>query len=231
MVNMLYSAYTFGEWSRWTTRRPTKESEVNMGRTSDAKEKLVDVAFELLWDNSYGGVSVDQICERAGVNKGSFYHFFGTKADLAVSAYQEHWRQKQPEMDRLFSAQVPPLERLSKWCTFVYESQKQKSEKYGHVCGCPYSSIGAEIATQDDKIRVKVEELMERGTKYVESAISDAKREGMVMVTDPKAAARQVYSYVLGTVLSAKIQNNVEVLKNIEPTVMAIIGAKSAVAA
>lgn len=202
-----------------------------MGRTSDAKEKLLDVAFELLWDSSYGGVSVDQICERAGVNKGSFYHFFGTKSDLAVSAYGEHWKQKQPELDRLFSAQVPPLERLSKWCAFVYQSQKDKSEKYGHVCGCPYSSLGAEIATQDDKIRLKVEELVNRGTKYVESAIADAKREGSVTAADPKFAAQQVYSYVLGLVLSAKIQNNVEVLKNIEPTVMAIIGAKVPVTA
>ena len=42
----------------------------NMGRTSDAKEKLLGVAFQLIWDNSYGGVSVDQICERANVNAG-----------------------------------------------------------------------------------------------------------------------------------------------------------------
>jgi len=202
-----------------------------MGRTSDAKEKLLEVAFELIWDNCYGGVSVDQICQRAGVNKGSFYYFFRTKADLAVAAYQEHWKQKQPEMDRLFSAQVPPLERLSKWCAFVYESQKQKSEKYGHVCGCPYASVGAEIATQDDQIRLKVEELMERGTKYVESAIADAKREGSVTVADPKASAQHVYSYVLGAVLNAKIQNDVEVLRNLEPTVLAIIGAKAAVPA
>jgi len=202
-----------------------------MGRTSDAKEKLLDVAFELLWDNSYGGVSVDQICERAGVNKGSFYYYFETKADLAVAAYQEHWNQKQPELDRLFSAQVPPLERLSKWCVFVYERQKEKCEQYGRVCGCPYSSIGAELATQDNKIRLKAAELMERGTRYLASAIADAKREGTVTAADPKAAAEQVYSYVLGTVLNAKIQNDVEVLKNIEPTVMAIIGAKSAVTA
>ena len=72
---------------------------------------------------------------------------------------------------------------------------------------------------------------MERGTKYVESAIADARREGVVTANDPKAAAQQVYSYVLGTVLSAKIQNDVEVLKNIEPAVMAIIGAKVAVTA
>jgi TetR/AcrR family transcriptional repressor of nem operon len=201
-----------------------------MGRTSDAKEKLLDVAFQLIWDNSYGGVSVDQICERASVNKGSFYYYFGSKADLAISAYDEHWKQKQPEMDRLFSAQIPPLERLVKWCDHVYEGQKEKSKKYGHVCGCPYASIGVEVATQDDKIRAKVEELIMRGTKYVETAIAEAQREGSVLPGDAKQLAQQAYSYVLGTVLRAKIQNDAEVLKGLTRPVMAIIGAKSVTA-
>jgi len=199
-----------------------------MGRTSDAKEKLLDVAFQLIWDNSYGGVSVDQICDRADVNKGSFYYYFGSKADLAIAAYDEHWKQKQPEMDRIFSAQIPPLERLTKWCEYVYEGQKEKSKKYGHVCGCPYASIGVEVATQDDKIRAKVEELMARGGKYVENAIAEAQREGSLAAGDAKPLAQQVCSYVLGTVLRAKIQNDVEALRDLAPTVMAIIGAKSA---
>jgi len=197
-----------------------------MGRTSDAKEKLLDVAFQLLWDNSYGGVSVDQICERANVNKGSFYYYFGSKADLAIAAYDEHWKQKQPEMDRIFSAQIPPLDRLTKWCEYVYEAQKEKSTKYGHVCGCPYSSIGAEVATQDDKIRAKVEELIVRGTKYVENAIAEAQREGSLSPGEARRVAQQVYSYVLGAVLNAKIHNDVEVLRDLAPTVMRIIGAK-----
>jgi len=202
-----------------------------MGRTSDAKEKLLDVAFELIWDSSYGSVSVDQICERAKVNKGSFYHFYGTKADLAVAAYEEHWRHKQPDMDRLFSAQVPPLERLSAWCKHVYETQKRKAAEYGHVCGCPYGSIGGELATQDDKIRVKAEEIMARTAKYIESAISDAKREGLITAQDPKKASQKIFSFVVGTLLQAKIQNDVEVLRDLESTVMAILGAKAPVPA
>lgn len=199
-----------------------------MGRTSDAKEKLLDVAFQLIWDNSYGGVSVDQICERANVNKGSFYYYFGSKADLAVAAYEEHWKQKQPEMDRIFSAQTPPLERLTKWCDYVYAAQKEKSKQYGHVCGCPYASVGVEVATQDDKIRSKVEELMTKSAKYVENAIAEAQREGSLPTGDAKHIAQQACSYVLGTVLRAKIQNDVEVLRNLAPTMMAIIGAKPA---
>jgi TetR/AcrR family transcriptional repressor of nem operon len=202
-----------------------------MGRKSEAKEKLLEVAFQLIWDSSYGGVSVDQICQRAGVNKGSFYYFFGTKAELAVTAYEEHWKANQPEMDRIFSAQVPPLERLSRWCDYVYKGQKKKAECCGRVCGCPYASLGIEIATQEGEIRAKAEELMLRGMKYVESAIADAKREGLITVQTPKISAQQVYSFVLGAILQARIRNDTEVLKNLLPTVLSIIGVKEALAA
>ena len=197
-----------------------------MGRTSDAKEKLLQVAFQLIWDSSYGGVSVDQICEQADVNKGSFYYYFGSKSDLAIAAYEEHWKQRQPELDRIFSAQSPPLERLTRWCESAYERQKERAKKFGHVCGCPYASIGVEIATQDDKIRAKAEELIARGTKYVETAIAEGQREGSLPGGDARQLAQQAYSFVLGALLRAKIQNDVEVLRDLSPTVMAIVGAK-----
>lgn len=199
-----------------------------MGRTSDAKEKLLEVAFHSIWNNSYGGVSVDQICERAGVNKGSFYYYFGSKAELAMAAYDEQWKQKQPEMDRIFSAQTAPLERLTNWCDYVYQRQKEKAALYGHVCGCPYASIGVELATQDDKIRAKAEEMLRRGTKYLEGAIAEAQREGSVRPGDAKQLAQQAYAYVMGAMLRAKISNDVEVLRDLSPTVLAIIGARSA---
>src|SRR5580692_4631714 len=83
-----------------------------MKKTCETKEKLLQVGFDLIWDSSYGSVSVDDICKRAGINKGSFYHFFPSKADLVAQAYQEHWKEKRPEMDRIFSPQVPPVERI-----------------------------------------------------------------------------------------------------------------------
>jgi len=202
-----------------------------MGRRSDAKQKLLATAFELFWENSYGGVSIDEICERAKVHKGSFYYFFPTKADMAVAACEDHWKARQSAMDRLFSPQVKPLERLSKWCDYVYQAQKDKSKKYGHVCGCLAASIGAELATQQEKIRTKAEEMMSRNIRYLESAIADAKQEGLVTDENTNAAAQRVHSFVVGAIVQAKIQNDVEVLHNLEPTVMAIIRAKMLVPA
>ena len=195
-------------------------------RPGDTREKLLQVAFDLIWNQSYGSVSVDHICARARVNKGSFYHFFPSKSELAVEAYEEHWREQQPELDRIFSPQIPPLERLELWCRNICERQKQKAEKYGHVCGCPYASLGAELATQDEEIRVKTQELVDRNIRYIESALTDARLQGLVAIGNPRDAARRVHSIVLGLLLHAKIHNDLEVLQNLESTIMELIGAR-----
>ena len=39
-----------------------------------------------MWHGSYGSLTVDNICLYAGINKGSFYHFFDGKAALASAA-------------------------------------------------------------------------------------------------------------------------------------------------
>ena len=57
-----------------------------MGRVSDAKERLLEAAKGLIWEQSYGAVTVDAICRRAKVQKGSFYHFFDDKSELAVAS-------------------------------------------------------------------------------------------------------------------------------------------------
>jgi TetR/AcrR family transcriptional regulator, transcriptional repressor for nem operon len=118
------------------------------------------------------------------------------------------------------------LKRLELWCKDIYNRQKQKTEKYGHVCGCPYASLGTELATQDEKIRTKSQELVDRSLRYVESALRDAKREGLVTVRNPQTGAKRIYSTALGFLLYAKIHNDLKVLQELKPTIMDMVGAK-----
>lgn len=199
-----------------------------MGRTSDAREKLLAVAFDLIHENSYGTVSVDHICTRAKVNKGSFYYFFKTKTDLVVAAYEEHWRLKEPDYERIFSKQNPPLKRLELWCEYIRGIQKKRRAKYGHACGCPYTSVGGELATSDDKVRRTAQDLIERHVKYLTGAIEDAQREGLAQAGDAQLKAELVHSFVIGLLLRAKIYNDLKVLRHTEPAIMALIGARPA---
>jgi len=199
----------------------------DMKKTCETKEKLLQVGFDLIWDSSYGSVSVDDICKRAGINKGSFYHFFPSKAALVVEAYEAHWRKSRPTLDGIFSPQVPPLERIQNYCRLMYEVQKERAEKYGRVCGCPFSSVGSEVATLDEKIRAGSERLMNANRKYVESAIADGMRDGSITVKDPVAASLTLQSLLHGMLMEARVQNNLKVLEGLESTVMDYLGAKT----
>lgn len=197
-----------------------------MGRVSDAKERLLSVAFDLIHEHSYGSVSVDQICKRAKVNKGSFYYFFKTKTDLVVAAYEEHWRLKEPDYERIFSAKNPPLKRLELWCDYVRGVQKKRHEKYRRVCGCPYASVGGELATEDQKVRHKAQELIGRHVQYLAGAIADAMRAGVAAPGDAEVRAQLVHAFVIGLLLRAKIYNDLKVLRYADEAVFALIGAK-----
>jgi TetR/AcrR family transcriptional repressor of nem operon len=186
-----------------------------MGKaTVDTRQNLIDTALELIWKSSYGSVSVDDICKAADVKKGSFYHFFPSKIDLAIAAMEQAYQSIKPAYDTIFSAETPALKRFEKLALFVYEGQQKAAEKYGHVCGCPCASLGSEMAGQEAGIRVKFEEQERRMERYYENAVRDLAAEGVLPKnTNIKAKAREVYAYILGQLMIARIQNDLEPLK------------------
>ncbi len=183
----------------------------------------MEVAFDLIHDHSYGSVSVDQICSRARVNKGSFYYYYKSKTALVVAAYEERWRLKEPDYERVFALDAAPLERLSRWCEYVRSTQRERFRRYGHVCGCPYASVGGELATQDKKIQRTTQNLVERHVRYLAKAIEDARDGGDACVADPLKTAELVHSYVIGLLLRAKIYNDLKVLADLETGVFALV--------
>src|SRR5271157_5410933 len=93
-------------------------------RFCDSKLRLLETAHGLIWRQSYGSVGVDQICEQSRVKKGSFYHFFRSKSELAVAAYEYYWEQRSRlTLDGIFSAQTPPLERLDAYFENIRRNQ------------------------------------------------------------------------------------------------------------
>lgn len=197
-----------------------------MKQVVDTRQRLLNAANELIWTQSYGSVSVDHICAKAEVNKGSFYHFFASKAELAVAAIEDYWLQMRPKLDRCFSPQLAPLERVAAMCEGIYESQKEKRRITGKVCGCPYGSIGSERSTLDETIRKKATEMFDRMSKYLEATLRDAVREKLIAAGDPAALAREVHALIEGTLLHAKVQNDLEVIRQLKPAIFRLLGAR-----
>jgi len=186
-----------------------------MGRTSDANDRLMTAALALMWEQSYGAVSIDDICRRAEVKKGSFYYFFESKADLAVQALERHWQAEKRELDELFSPATPPLERIRAYCDRTYARQVEAKRRTGHVLGCPLCCLGSEICTQDDLIRDKVREILDRKGRYWESAVRDAQAAGVLPPGDAASGARCAFAFVQGMVAQARLRNDAELLRDL----------------
>src|SRR5476649_1239682 len=104
-----------------------------MGRTSNARQRLMDAAHDLIWEYSYGAVTIESICERAGVKKGSFYYFFDSKSDLAVAAIKAWWDERKLIVGECFRPEVPPLERIVKYLDYVAQLQLEAYEETGQM--------------------------------------------------------------------------------------------------
>jgi TetR/AcrR family transcriptional regulator, transcriptional repressor for nem operon len=185
-----------------------------MGRTSNAKERLMEAVIELIWLDSYAGTTIDDICNRAGVKKGSFYYFFDSKMTLAIAALEgmhEEWIAK---LNAAFSPLHTGLERLKIKTEIGLQEQEELFAKYGRVAGCPLFTIGSECVHVEPELTRRIQKWIEEYMVFIESAIRDAHAAGEVDAPDAKATGATLLSYWQGVITQARIQNDLNLLRN-----------------
>src|SRR6201987_3496768 len=199
-----------------------------MPRVSDMKERLMEAAMDLIWLNGYGAASVDAICDQAGAKKGSFYYFFKSKSELAAAGLEADWNKKRAEMDAIFSPTVPPLQRFDRYFDFVHDRLAELQKKCGSILGCPFVSVGSEVSTQDQIVRETIDRIMDRKLNYFVSAVRDAQAQGLIDAPDPVAKAKALFACYQGTMAQARIQNDVELLREFKHVAKDVLGVKRA---
>jgi len=195
----------------------------------ETRDKLINTAIELMWTESYSSAGVEEICRRAGLNKGSFYHFFPSKMDLALAAFESHWESFRPELEQIFSSDTAPLERLSAYCARARMRQKELKKRFGFVPGCPLTSVGSEQGTQSEPLRKMVCRIFNQLRGYFESAIRDAMAEGSIPEADAAKRTDELFSYYLGVQIRARITNDLAAMEDMEQVFLTLLGNQKAI--
>jgi TetR/AcrR family transcriptional repressor of nem operon len=198
-----------------------------MGRTSDARERLMDAALDLIWRESYGNVTIDDICKKAEVKKGSFYYFFSSKSELAVAALERMWLEDwKPYLDSCFSPSVDPLTRITTYLEAMYPRALERFQN-GHKLGCPACSVGSEVCQLEQDVNGKTRELLTRKRRYFESAIRDAMAAGQIEPGDV-AQRTQAFAWLLeGAIAQARIMNDPNILKSVTGSALELLHVKA----
>jgi TetR/AcrR family transcriptional repressor of nem operon len=61
-------------------------SRVEPTQGTNARMRLLDAAVDVIRAQGYSATTVDDVCHRAGLTKGGFFHHFRSKEDCAVAA-------------------------------------------------------------------------------------------------------------------------------------------------
>ena len=188
-----------------------------MGRPSDARQRLIAAASEVIYAQSYEAASIDELCAAAGVHKSSFYHFFSSKQDLVLVAIESQWRQlEEAFVQPAFAADLLPQEQIMRFFELVFLAQQARKQSSGHMRGCPIGNLTVEMSTLDEMIRQSTTSLFQRWLGYFERMLRDAKEQGIVPATlDTALTAQALLAYFEGVLLLAKGRNDPTLIQSL----------------
>jgi TetR/AcrR family transcriptional repressor of nem operon len=187
-----------------------------MGRTSDARARLIEAMAQLVHARGYVDVSVDEVCRAAGVQKGSFYYFFASKRELALAALDRHWEKGGSFFGSAFSPDLPPLERIAKLFSLAADASLRAKTAKGQMLGCPFGNIAAETSSTEPALARRADEAFCGIAAMLRGALEEAAARGeLPAATNLDEAADALVAYFEGVLLLAKTRNDPDLIRSL----------------
>jgi TetR/AcrR family transcriptional regulator, transcriptional repressor for nem operon len=196
-----------------------------MGRTSDAREKILSAAQSLIELRGYSALGVAEICKAADVPKGSFYYFFESKEALALAVIDEHWAEQERAWSRILTGTAEPLTRLRQLFEATEAAQLAGQQSCGTVSGCLFGNLTLEMSNHTETVRKRLKEIFDAQVDMVAPVVAEALARNEIAVSDPREAARAVVAQLEGQVLFAKLYNDTQLLGRLWANSLALLGA------
>jgi TetR/AcrR family transcriptional repressor of nem operon len=201
-----------------------------MGRCSDAKERLIATGARLFHERGYTAVGVAEICEEAGLKKGSFYHFFESKLDLVLQAIDRYAHNYEELMARAVATDATAREQLGAMLRGLYEKHRAQATKDGTMRGCPIGNLALELADRDETIRAKIDSVFARWRESFEHLLRRGVERGEFAIDDPARCAEILIAMVQGATLLAKTANDPEVFARLAEAAIGIVPTRASAA-
>lgn len=116
--------------------------------TSGPRERLLEAASRLFYQQGYHATGVNQLIDEADVAKASFYDHFDSKEALAETYLAEGRRRWREMLDAHLARYDDPRERL----VGLFDFLKERKEKTGYR-GCAFLNTVAEVPSPESPLR------------------------------------------------------------------------------
>lgn len=192
----------------------------SMNPDTDTRSRIVATAREMFHGRSYADVGIQEICDGAKVQKGSFYHFFPSKRELALAVIDDvadDWANG--FVAEAFDPELPPGERLDYMVDAAYYWQKASSDPEGRMPGCLFGNLALEMSTRDDVMRSRLNAVFDKAMGKFRATLDEGVRTGAMAAMDTEATATAMLAYLEGVILLAKARNEPELILVLGPAI------------
>lgn len=183
-------------------RRPGRPPKLATSRL-ESREALIRCGLELLTEKGFNSIGLDEVLRRAGVPKGSFYHYFASKDDFGrqvLAAYGEYFARK---LDHWLLDETRPA--LGRIADFVADAQAGMA-RHGYRRGCLVGNLGQEMGGLEESFRARIEAVFQDWEVRLAACLGAAAEAGEVAPdTDCRRWARLFWIGWEGAVLRAKL--------------------------
>jgi TetR/AcrR family transcriptional repressor of nem operon len=154
----------------------------------------------------YNATGIEAVLKRAGVPKGSFYHYFGSKEEFGLTVIEEFANRFLAAVDVFLTDETTtPLTRLRK---FLERGLERLTE---HQCtvGCLIGDLGQELAASNERLRARLDDIILSWQERFAACIREAQQAGELPTSyDPRVIAGFILSGWEGAILSAKVMKS-----------------------
>ncbi|MFY0676307.1 MAG: TetR/AcrR family transcriptional regulator [Neptuniibacter sp.] len=167
------------------------------------RELLIDTMKQLLWERGYDATSPNHVLERSGVGKGSFYHHFKGKKELAIAAMESRTDEVIAEFDNIVA------QTEGDWLAKVSAYLRQRRHA---LKGCRIGRIVQDPSVEDKALQAPLERYFSTIQQRLTAIYSKAQSEGQLASScQPDALATLTMSVIQGghVVGRAASQDNV----------------------
>jgi TetR/AcrR family transcriptional repressor of nem operon len=173
------------------------------------RDRIVRSAARLFLARSYLPVGVKEICAAAAAPKGSFYHFFPAKSDLAIAVVDHYAAALWKRLDERERRRRGPANKIQATAGVVGVVQGRLHQTFGWIVGCPLGNLAVELATVEEAAGRHVARVLAQWEARVAMHCHDADEVDLLAAsTDPDNLARQVIAPMQGMILLAKISGD-----------------------
>ena len=168
------------------------------------REKILTEGLRVVQARGFGGASVRDIVEAAGVPQGSFTNHFASKEAFCLEILDLYFKDVRAMIQRtLRNDSLPPLKRLR---AFV-DAQIKYLNRIGWRNGCRIGNFSAEASEHSEVIRKRLIEIYEEMRRSVAYCLRVAVKSGDL---SRKNGCDELASFLIASLQGAILQSKAE---------------------